>query len=114
MFSSPARLPTQLWLDAELAKLSAKGDFYYIVQKGNYDSGVVLLKILARNGDCALKIQQRDFDGKMGWIDALNQETIAETDAQAYIQRACTRDPDLWVVEVEQLDLQNPFEDGEL
>lgn len=103
-------LPTGLWLDAQLAKFTAQGGTYYITQKGNHGSGVILLKILDRAYNCALQIQQRNLDGKMGWVDALNKEKVAEKDADDYIQRSIQRDPDLWVVEIEQENLINPFE----
>ena len=53
------------------------------------------------------------MDGNLGWVDALGKEIIAETDADEYIQRAITRDPDLWVVEIENTTTKNPFNKGD-
>ena len=54
--------------------------------------------------------QIRDMDGNLGWMNALSQERVAESDADAYIRRAVDRDPDIWVIEVEDREGKNPFE----
>lgn len=111
MFEPQAELPIGLWVETQLATITAQGGTYYITQKGNYGSGVVLLKLVNRKYECSLLIQQRDIDGKMGWAHALNKETVEEREADDYIQRSISRDPDLWVVEIEQDTLDNPFEE---
>lgn len=109
---SDDRLPTALWVEGHLARLSALGRPYYIIQKGNYASGLVILKINALNETCRLLQQQRNFMTDMlEWAPALKSEEVAEKDADAYIERATARDPDLWVIEVEDPGKQNPFED---
>lgn len=103
-------LPVHLWIDAQLAPLSGRGIFYYILQRGEKNSGVVLLKISGLQGSCRLIIQQRGFDGVLGWMDAMNKEQVDEADADSYIQRSILRDPDLWVIEIEDREMNNPFE----
>ncbi|MGH1455268.1 MAG: DUF1491 family protein [Alphaproteobacteria bacterium] len=105
-----ARLPVHLWIDAQLAPLNAKGVFYYIQQRGEKNSGVILLKLNGLGGECKLLIQQRDLDGDMGWMNALRKDMVDERDVDAYIQRSVLRDPDLWVIEIEDRDMSNPFE----
>lgn len=110
-YEEEARLPTQLWLDGHLATLSAQGVYYYITNKGAEHSGLVLLKLNALDGRIRLIIQQRNFmTGKMEWAAALAEEMVEEPEADAYIQRAISRDPDLWVIEIEDPNLNNPFE----
>jgi len=105
------RLPTALYVDAHLKTLTAVGRFYHFIQKGNHSSGIVMLKLNSLTGVVRLLIQQRDFlNDKMTWINALDKETVDEHEADDYIQRAIARDPDLWVIEIEGRDMQNPFE----
>ena len=51
------------------------------------------------------------MEGKLRWVDALPKDpTPSETDADAYITRTSARDPDLWVIEIEDRNGANPFD----
>lgn len=106
------RLPTALWVDAHLHNLTLRGLSFYIIQKGAYAGGTVLLKISDMRGACELLQQQRNLDGVMGWMRMLGSETenVPEREADDYIRRAVDRDPDLWAIEIEDRDMVNPFE----
>ena len=105
------RLPTSLWVEACLSPLNAKGIYYYFIQKGNPASGLLLLKLNAMDGRIKLLSQERDFmEDTLKWVNTLSEEVVEETDADAYIKRACYRDPDLWVLEIEDETLINPFD----
>ena len=100
-------------MDAHLTQLTAQGKYYYYIQKGNASSGLVMLKINNLKGQVRLIAQQRDFlEDKMTWAAALEQEVVEEPVADAYIQRAISRDPDLWVLEIEDTEMHNPFKDS--
>ncbi len=109
---SDDRLPTALFVDACLQPLAGRGIFHYIINKGEQNSGIVLLKLNGLTGKCRLLIQQRNFEtNEMGWTAALAEEMVEEAKADEYIQRSIGRDPDLWVIEVEDREMVNPFED---
>lgn len=104
------RLPTGLWVEAHLRKLSAAAIFYTVVQKGNHASGLVMLKLNGMRGQVKLLMQERNFEsGALEWISAFKEETVEESKADDYIRRACDRDPDLWVIEIEDTLMVNPF-----
>lgn len=107
---SDDRLPTKLWVDAHLKILTMAGTPYYIHNTGNYASGIVLVKINGLGEGCRLLQQQRNLEGEMGWMALFKGEPVAETEADEYIRRAIDRDPDLWVIEIEDREMNNPFE----
>lgn len=106
---SDDRLPTYLLIDATLTQLYARGAGVYVVNRGDKTGGLLLVKISDTKGICRLQTQQRDFEGVLHWIDVLDEETPDEKKADDYIRRAIDRDPDLWVIEVEDPAMINPF-----
>lgn len=110
MFDEDDRIPTAVWVDAHLRKLQADGKFCYIAHKGAYASGTVLLKINTLGQGCYLYQQQRNFDGKLGWMKLMKGEAIPETQADEYMRKCVDRDPDIWAIDIEDREGQNPFE----
>ena len=110
---SDARLPTALWVEAHVRQCSIDGVAVYVARRGDQSSGTVLLKLNQLEHGCRVLTQMRDLDGRLGWLSALGQEPVAEADADAYIARAASRDPDLWIVEIEDRAGRNPF-DGKI
>lgn len=104
-------LPTGLWVEAQCAKLNQAAIGYYITKRGNYGSGLVLLKLMDGQGSCKLLQQQRNLDFKLEWVSVFEADLTPEEIADEHVQKAAQIDPDLWVVEVEKSDLVNPFTD---
>jgi hypothetical protein len=100
-FDGEIRIPTHLWVEAEVRRLSGEGFGVYVAARGDKTGGMVLQKISDMGGNCRLRGQQRDLLGRLVWIDLLQDEIVPESEADAYIRRAVERDPDLWVVEIE-------------
>lgn len=109
--SDDDRLPTGLWLDAQLRAMAQRGLAYTVVNKGAYASGTVMVKIYAPHEGCLLYQQQRDINGHMGWMALFKGLLTPEGEVDSFIARAVDRDPDLWVIEVEDKEKQNPFEE---
>lgn len=105
-------MQTGLLIEAKLKELTALGRAYYVLQSGNYGSGLIALKLNALNGQCKILVQQRDYsEDKLIWVNALAEDVVAEQDADAWIERSKNRDPDLWVIEIEDRSMNNPFKD---
>ena len=104
------RLPTELWVKAHLRRCFAEGVPATVAKRGEKMGGLVLLKLTLGKDACRLLTQTRDLDGKPAWLPALKGETVEESEAEAYIERACKRDPDLWVLEIEHPEGWHPFE----
>lgn len=107
---SDDRIPTHLWIGAVLRRCSADGVPAVVMRSGERMGGTVMVKLYQPGIGCRLMAQTRDLAGRLGWYRAHKDEILAEPEADALIQRAVGRDPDLWVVEIESRDGRNPFE----
>ncbi|MHA1600519.1 MAG: DUF1491 family protein [Alphaproteobacteria bacterium] len=104
------RLPTKLWVMAHLRRCNADAIPATVARRGEEMGGMVLLKLNQLEAGCRLLNQTRDFEGRLAWFPALEGKLVPEADADAYIERAVKRDPDLWVIEIEDRDGRHPFE----
>jgi hypothetical protein len=106
------RIPTEIWLTAQMRQGHADGTPVFLRRRGEPRAGSVLVKINSMESGCRVLTQVRDGLGRLGWMSALGEALATEADADAYIERAVKRDPDLWVVEVESRDGRHPFGGG--
>jgi hypothetical protein len=104
------RLPTEMWVKAHLRRLSIEGIGAVVVRRGEAMGGSVLLKLNQRDLGCRVLTQARAPDGALGWLAAFEGKAVGETAADAYLARATGRDPDLWVVEIDDRAGRHPFE----
>ena len=107
MSSSDNRIPVHLWVEAEIRRLASEGIGVYVAARGDKTGGIVLQKIANMAGQCRLLIQQRDMSGKLAWVSALPEDLVEETLADEYILRSIARDPDLWVIEIEDRTMRH-------
>jgi len=100
-FMVEGRLPTELWVKAHVKRCSVEGVPVIVARRGDPHSGIVILKLNQLEAGCRVMSQMRDLEGKLGWLEALDGALIPEAEADAYIARQAERDPDLWVIEIE-------------
>ncbi|HWA43363.1 MAG TPA: DUF1491 family protein [Hypericibacter adhaerens] len=104
------RVPTVIWVTAQMRQGHADGMPVFLRRRGEPRAGAVLVKIDLLGPGCKVMTQVRDGMGRLGWLSALGEAPVTEAEAEAYIERAVKRDPDLWVVEVESRDGRHPFQ----
>ncbi len=109
-----ARLPTEFWLMAQIRKGHADGIPGYVIRRGERMGGTVLIKLNLLGSGYRVLSQVRATDGRLGWLSALGKEPRSEAEVEAYIAKAIARDPDLWVVEIENREGRHPFDGPEL
>ncbi len=104
-----ARLKTAIWVSAAVRLSDGAGRPAAVLRKGDADSGGILCVLRTREGIAVLS-QARDAAGREAWVRGTGDTAVAQDAADAYVERAVRRDPDLWVVEFEAPDGLPPFE----
>ncbi len=94
-----ARLTSEFWVQAYLARLRLLEIPAFVTSKGDLTAGAVLIKMNTLDGKAVA--YQRSFDlmtGARAWITLAEG---SEDDVDAALRRQSEFDPDLWVIEVE-------------
>ena len=108
------RLPTSLWVSAQVRLCSRRGIPATVVRHGDDERGQVLVKLNRLELGCCVYARRTDPDGRAVWYAAIGPEPAAEADADADVEREYRRDPDLWVLEIEDREGRRPFEETAL
>ena len=96
-------IASDIWVAALIRRAEMAGAFAVVVRKGDARAGAVLVKAVNRRaGEARLYAEAFRGDGERVWMEP--QGSRVEADLDAYIERASRIDPDLWVVEVEDLE----------
>ncbi len=102
-------LPVHFLIDAARRAGEAEGQTVMIRQKGDPDRGTITLLLNGLDGQVQVLTQQRDFDGNLAWINPLRDSSLPESESETYLHRLAKRDPDAWILEVEDRLSRNPF-----
>ena len=106
-----SRLKSGMLIQAGVRMCSHRGVPATVIRRGDSDVGAIYIKINRFEHGCAVLSQVRMEDGRLVWLRATGEHPVTEVDADDYIQRQVKYDPDLWVLEVEDREGRNPFED---
>lgn len=94
-----ARLATGVWVAAYLARLRIAGLAAYVVAKGDPTAGAVAVKIVQPEGRAKAMVRGFDLASGLRLWRVLAEGNEGEVDA--LLQRERGRDPDLWLIDVE-------------
>ena len=95
------RLKAEIWVKALIRRCETAGAAAMVVRRGDATAGVVLVKVNRLDGRATVYAPARDGEGALFWMARPTPEPAPEADADAYIEKQRGRDPDLWVVEIE-------------
>lgn len=94
-----ARLASGVWVSAYLARLAQEGIHAHLIHRGEPTAGAVVVKVAFMDGRASLYQRAYGPEGRRIW-DA-RFEAAPEGEVDEAIARLRRRDPDLWVIEVE-------------
>ncbi len=93
------RLTAEFWVQAYLRRLQLADIPAYVIRRGDATAGAVLVKLATLDGRA--QAFERSFDlmtGARRWIVLAEGE---ERQVDEVVARVRSRDPDLWVIEIE-------------
>ena len=94
-------LTTGLWVSAQVRLCDRAFIPATVVRRGDPDAGTVLLKVNRFEAGVTVFTQASTLDGEPAWSRGTGPKPVTEPEADAYIARQVDRDPDVWVVEIE-------------
>ncbi len=94
-------LTTGLWVSAQVRLCDRAFIPATVVRRGDPDAGTVLLKINRFENGVTVYTQTSSPDDEPAWSRGTGPAPVEEAAADAYIARQVARDPDLWVLEIE-------------
>ncbi|MSO54651.1 MAG: DUF1491 family protein [Rhodospirillales bacterium] len=95
------RLKTHIWVQAQVRLLDVHSIPVAVTKRGDPDAGAVLMRLLRPERKCLLVRRHTRPDGSSGWMAAGGGGAMDDAAADAQIAREIWRDPDLWVIEVD-------------
>ncbi len=93
------RLTAEVWVSAYLARLRQIAVPAFVVKRGDATAGAVLVKMNTLDGQACC--YQRSFDlmtGERRWVVLIEGD---EATVDQSVDKQCSFDADLWVIEVE-------------
>jgi hypothetical protein len=109
------RIKSELWVKAYLRRCALEGAAALLERRGDSDAGAIYIKVSRLDGTAALfgpapaSLGARDSERR--WQPCLATATAREAEADAYLARQLSFDPDLWIVAVEDRDGRHFLED---
>ena len=94
-------LKSEIWVKAELRRCEIDLMHATIIQKGDQDRGLVLIRVYrAGAGNLFYQLMRNDWD-KLIWHKPMGESYLDDYQARDYQERQQSYDADLWVIEVE-------------
>ena len=81
-----------------------------MVKRGDPDAGVIFIKVTAQGTGCMVLSQAYDVQDELYWLKATGENPVEEKECDQLINRQIQYDPDIWVLEVEDKLLRNPYD----
>jgi hypothetical protein len=105
------RLKSHIWVSAYLRRLDASFTPAAVVRRGDADAGAIYIKVAHLDGKCQVLAPMSIHETTGGPSSLIVEEgrawqpiypnAASESDAEDYLKRQASRDPDIWILEVE-------------
>jgi len=105
------RLKTRLIVQAGIRHCEGKLIPAMLRRRGDADAGALFVKVNRLDGNAALFTRATSFGGGTEWRRLSNETWLPDADIERRLETEIGFDPDIWIVEIENPDGENPFEE---
>ena len=95
----------EIWVRAHLRRCFAAGLTGAVVRRGAAEAGTIFVRVNLADGRVRLfgapPGSAYDPSGERCWIAVMGEEPAMPDDAESYLQRQLARDPDIWIVDID-------------
>jgi hypothetical protein len=95
------RLKAGIFAASILRRAMIAGAYAAVARKGHDEGGAVYVKVNLLDGRAFVLTPAPGLDGERIWLRGTGPAPVEDTAAEAYLARLASRDPDCWVIEVE-------------
>ncbi len=106
------RLKSHIWVSAYLRRLNSSFISAALVRRGDADAGAIYIKVARLDGSCQVFAPLSAHMAEMAGGDAIVLDEgrawqpvytpeAPEHEADAYLSRQASHDPDIWILEIE-------------
>lgn len=99
-----SRVPAHLEVGGLIRAVEAAGGFAAVLHKGQREAGTILVVVVENGANARVFERMPQLDGTRAWQCSKVQDTEKPYEMSEYLERRCSQDPDVWVVE---LDIAN-------
>lgn len=94
-------LKSSIWISAQIRQCDQAARSAMVVRRGDPDAGSIILRLDRLDGTCVLLSQIRDANGEKCWLKVGATEALSDEDANTYLEKRTSTDPDIWILEIE-------------
>ena len=105
-----ARIKTHMLVSSAMRLAEQAHIAVAILHRGDPDAGAILLEIERNFHEAKLLGRATAFDGGYEWVTLSGEGFVRPADVSAMIERERQRDPDCWVISVQDQAGRNIFE----
>ena len=92
-------MTSDLWISAFRKRLESQAVPIFVVQKGDKESGAILIRVSDLRGRSKIFVQAPTVNGERRWV---KHASGLDVDIEAILEEQKRFDQDLWILEVEE------------
>jgi len=103
------RLTTTILVSSALRQAQSAGIYASVLRQGDETAGTIFVEVEVSFAQSCLYGRQVSFDGDYEWVCLTGDEPVSSADVSARLQKEAARDPDCWVICVQDPKGRNIF-----